>query len=142
MEIMQVTKENMAPIIKIALGLRWDKNFEKKYLNKLLSAGVVKTIYDDNKFMGYLWFDEREEKNDIFINSMQLKKEYQGKGIGTQILKWLESFALKRNKQYLSLLVQVNNHRAINIYKRFGFYEITREQGSIYMVKKTSYMKN
>gem|GEM_PF-3230338 len=139
---MQVTKENMAPIIKIALGLRWDKNFEKKYLNKLLSAGVVKTIYDDNKFMGYLWFDEREEKNDIFINSMQLKKEYQGKGIGTQILKWLESFALKRNKQYLSLLVQVNNHRAINIYKRFGFYEITREQGSIYMVKKTSYMKN
>ena len=136
LNIIQLTKKNMVPIIKIAWGLEWDINFEKKYLEKLLSIGIVKTVYCGNKFVGYFWFTEREEENDIFIYSMQLKKEYQNKGIGTQILNWIESFALNHNRQYLSLFVQINNQKAIDLYQRFGFHEIFVEQISIYMRKK------
>lgn len=136
LNIIQLTKKNMVPIIKIAWGLEWDINFEKKYLEKLLSIGIVKTVYGGNKFVGYFWFTEREEENDIFIYSMQLKKEYQNKGIGTQILNWIESFALNHNRQYLSLFVQINNQKAIDLYLRFGFHEIFGEQISIYMRKK------
>ncbi|MCX9010233.1 MAG: GNAT family N-acetyltransferase [Candidatus Methanoperedens sp.] len=134
--IISMTKENMAHVIKATWGLEWSANFEKKYLDMLVSTGAVKSIYDDNKLAGYLWFEERKGKNDIFINSMQLKKEYQGRGIGTQILKWLEVFALDRKRQYLSLSVQVNNQRAVTFYQGFGFGEVYRGQGSIYMSKK------
>jgi|GEM_PF-4386633 len=78
-EIALITKENMAHVIKVTWGLEWSASFEEKYLDKLVSTGAVKSIYDDNKLAGYIWFEERKEKNDIFINSMQLKKEYQGK---------------------------------------------------------------
>lgn len=104
LKIIKVPKKNMALIIKIAWGLEWDINFEKEYIDKLLAIGVVKTIYYDDTFVGYFWFEEKEENDEIFINSMQLKKEFQSKGIGTQILKWLEGFAWDRNRQYLCYL--------------------------------------
>ena len=81
----------------------------------------------------------REKENDIFINSMQLKKEYQGKGIGTQILNWIERCALNYNRQYLSLFVQKNNHKAIDFYHKFGFHDIFIEDGSICLRKKLNY---
>lgn len=137
--IVSITKENMAQVIKVTWGLEWSSSFEEKYLDKLISTGAVKSIYDDNKLAGYLWFEERKEKNDIFINSMQLKKEYQGKGIGTQVLKWLEVFALNRKRKYLSLTVQVINKRAINLYHRLGFSEVYKGRGSIYMSKKLNH---
>lgn len=137
--IVSITKENMAQVIRVTWGLKWNANFEGKYLDKLTSTGTVKSIYDGNKLAGYFWFEERKEKNDIFINSMQLREEYQGKEIGTQVLKWLEVFALNRKRQYLSLTVQVINQRAINLYHRLGFSEVYKGRGSIYMRKKLNH---
>ncbi|MFQ6072002.1 MAG: GNAT family N-acetyltransferase [Methanosarcinales archaeon] len=135
-KILKTTKENMTPIIKRAWGIEWKRDFENRFLNRLLSKGIVKIIYKGNKFIGYFWFTEREDENDIYIISMQLKKEYQGKGIGNKILEYLEEFALNCNRKYMTLCVQVTNKKAIKLYQKFGFKEFFREKGNIYMQKK------
>jgi ribosomal protein S18 acetylase RimI-like enzyme len=134
--IVTITKENMSPLIKEAWGLDWDKDFEERYMEELRSSGVVKTIYKRDKLVGYCWFCERDNENEVFINSIQLGKEYQGKGIGVQVLKLIEHIAVNRNIQYLSLAVQETNLDAIGVYQRFGFREMFRENGSILMRKK------
>lgn len=134
--IITITKENMAPIIKDTWNLDWNKNFEEKYTKDLLSSGTVKTIYNRGKFIGYCWFSEKNDENEIFINSIQLGKNYQGKGIGTRVLKWIEYIAMNRNIRYLSLAVQEINLKAISFYLRFGFHEVSKENESILMRKK------
>ncbi|HOO53125.1 MAG TPA: GNAT family N-acetyltransferase [Methanothrix sp.] len=134
--IARITKENMAPIIKEAWGLDWDKGFEERYVKDLRSSGAVKIIYKGDKLVGYCWFSERDKENEVFINSIQLEKDYQGKGTGVQVLKLIELIALNRNMQYLSLAVQETNLNAIGVYQRFGFREVSKENGSILMRKK------
>jgi ribosomal protein S18 acetylase RimI-like enzyme len=134
--IVTITKENMAPLIKEAWGLDWDKSFEERYMKDLCSSGVVKTIYNGDKLVGYCWFSEQDNESEVFINSIQLEKNYQGKGIGVQVLKWIEQTTVNRNIQYLSLAVQETNLNAIGFYRQFGFREVSRENGSILMRKR------
>ncbi|MFQ6055114.1 MAG: hypothetical protein ACE5J3_03945, partial [Methanosarcinales archaeon] len=54
-KILKTTKENMTPIIKRAWGIEWKRDFENRFLNRLLSKGIVKIIYKGNKFIGYFW---------------------------------------------------------------------------------------
>lgn len=134
--IVTITKDNMAPMIKEAWGLDWDEGFEERYMKDLRSSGVVKTIYNGDKLVGYCWFSEQDNENEVFINSIQLGKDYQKKGIGVQVLKLIEHIALNRNMQYLSLAVQETNLKAIGVYRQFGFREVYKENGSILMRKK------
>jgi len=134
--IVTITKENMAPLIKEAWGLDWDKSFEERYMKDLCSSGVVKTIYNGDKLVGYCWFSEQDYESEVFINSIQLEKDYQGKGIGVQVLKWIEQTTVNRNIQYLSLAVQETNLKAIGFYRQLGFHEVSRENGSILMRKR------
>ncbi|HNR58081.1 MAG TPA: GNAT family N-acetyltransferase [Methanothrix sp.] len=133
--IVTITKENMAPLIKEAWGLDWDKSFEERYVKDLRYSGVVKKIYKGDKLVGYCWFSEHDKDNEVFINSIQLGKDYQGKGTGVQVLKLIEHIALNRNMKYLSLAVQETNLNAIGVYQRFGFCEVSRGNGSILMRK-------
>lgn len=134
--IVTITKENMAPLIKEAWGIDWNESFEERYMKDLRSSGVVKIIYKGDEVVGYCWFSEYDKDNEMFINSIQLGKDYQGKGTGVQVLKLIEQIALDHNMQYLSLAVQETNLNAIGVYRRFGFREISRENGSIRMRKK------
>lgn len=119
--IITITKENMAPIIKEDWGLDWNKDFEERYIKGMLSSGVVKTAYNEDELIGYCWFCERDDENDIFINSIQLRKDCQGRGLGFRILWWIEHNAVNSNTQYLSLAVQESNLKAVGIYLWFGF---------------------
>jgi len=134
--IIAVTKENMAPLIKDAWGLDWGRDFEERYTKELLSSGVVKVVYSSNELIGYFWFSEQADKSQVFINSIQLRKNYQKKGLGLCILKWIEQNAMNHKIQYLCLAVQEINPRAVKIYQRFGFREVLRENGSIKMRKE------
>lgn len=137
--IIAITKENMAPIIKDTWGLDWDKGFEERYLKGMLSSGVVKAVYCGDEPIGYCWFSERDDKNEVFINSIQLRRDYQRKGAGLRVLKWIENYARNRKIRYLGLVVQETNPRAAKIYQQYGFQEVLREGGSIGMQKELFY---
>ena len=137
--IITITKENMAPIIKDAWGVDWDKGFEERYMKGMLASGVVKVAYCGDEPIGYCWFSERADRNRVFINSIQLRRDYQGKGVGLRVLTWIEHYARIRKIQYLSLVVQETNPRAAKIYQQYGFREVLREDGSIEMQKELFY---
>lgn len=137
--LIAITKENMASIIKDAWGLDWDKGFEERYMKDMLSSGVVKAVYCGDEPIGYCWFSERADGSEVFINSIQLRRDYQRKGAGLRVLKWIEHYARNRKIQYLTLAVQETNPRAAKIYQQYGFQEVLREGESIGMQKELFY---
>jgi len=45
--------------------------------------GEKKIIEEDNRSIGYFWFEQHPEKKEIFINSIQIAEQFQRKGLGT-----------------------------------------------------------
>lgn len=65
------------------------------------------------------------------------RKEYWGKGLGKQIL--LNLLNVAKDDLFLEnivLKVLIDNEVAINLYKKVGFNEVSRQDGLINMVKK------
>ena len=60
------------------------------------------------------------EEDHAFILDMQLKKEFQGRGFGKEILKHIESEAKKRGLSKIKLSVFADN-LAKNLYEKIGF---------------------
>ncbi len=82
---------------------------------------------NNNEILGYisLTFDSEV----IEIMNFCVKKEYQGQGIGYQLLKNVLNM-LKQEGALRSILeVRSKNERAINLYKKLGYKEIHRRIG-------------
>lgn len=82
---------------------------------------------NNNEILGYisLTFDSEV----IEIMNFCVKKEYQGQGIGYQLLKNVLNI-LKQEGALRSILeVRSKNERAINLYKKLGYKEIHRRIG-------------
>lgn len=71
------------------------------------------------------------DNGDLFINEINLLKEYQGKGIGTKIL----SDILNNNLDRRIILQVFKDNPAINLYKRLGF-KIYNETETHYQMEK------
>ncbi|MMZ59178.1 putative acetyltransferase [compost metagenome] len=71
---------------------------------------------------------QREAKNDEFyLDSIAVHPDYQGHGIGTEMLRLFERQALKRGYDKIMLLVDQDNPAARKLYLRQGY----QEDGSI-----------
>ncbi|MCB9195137.1 MAG: GNAT family N-acetyltransferase [Flavobacteriales bacterium] len=99
-------------------------------LDKFQSLGVMKEqilnayayylIQCKQESIGYFAIQQRESK--IFISKVYIKKSHRGNGYFSEILKFIEEKALKKNCNYLELTVNVNNHLSIDTYLSKGFY--------------------
>ena len=52
-----------------------------------------------------------------------------GKGLGSQLMHYIEAEAIKRGFSEITLGVEENNERAIIFYKKIGFQEFMKEKG-------------
>jgi len=112
-DVIKITRENMAEYYS-----NWKDEFVSiDYLDKNTECIMLKK---DNEIIGFIIFEKKTEKNELFVISLQIKKEYQRKGYGTLLIRKLESIAFK-NKLKLSLMVLKSNKKAINIYLRNGY---------------------
>ncbi|MFD1605607.1 GNAT family N-acetyltransferase [Flavobacterium artemisiae] len=67
------------------------------------------------------------KEGESYIDSLGVNPNYQGKGIGSKILKFLIEEYVHKNKQTLGLLVEEDNPLAKNLYLKIGF-EIVGEK--------------
>ncbi|MGI6686446.1 MAG: GNAT family N-acetyltransferase [Bacillota bacterium] len=87
-------------------------------------------LYTDEKLSGYIKFNEYKAQTDIYdpqsleIERIYVTKEFQGKGLGSALIKKAIDIADTRKKSYVWLGVWERNHKAILFYKKNGFYEI------------------
>lgn len=97
-------------------------------------------LYTDEKLTGYLKLNEYKAQTDIYdLQSLEIEriyviKEFQGKGLGSAIIKKAIDTANIRKKSYVWLGVWERNHKAITFYKKNGFYVIGKH--SFFMGKE------
>lgn len=98
----------------------------------------LRHIRTGKNIKGYLFFDSgdklvailsvEEKDNNIWIQALEIQKEYQGYGLSKQLLK-VATNEFKVNR----LSVNRNNEIAIKIYKSYGFKEYESTQNMIFM---------
>lgn len=118
------TKENMSAYLDSAY------NEEKLYKELCNPDSSFFFIYADERLAGYLKINEFPSQTDINdIDSLELEriyilKEFQGAGLGKDLLEHTISIAIEHGKKYIWLGVWEHNERAKRFYDKNGFYRI------------------
>ena len=60
------------------------------------------------------------------IANLGILKKYQGKGYGKELLSYILNLACENNLSEISIRVKESNEIAYNMYKKFGFKEISK----------------
>lgn len=74
----------------------------------------------DGTPMGF--FAIRHEPACLHLVTLVISRQYQGLGIGSKVMKWMERRAVGLRKRHVQLWVQTSNKRAIRFYERLGYY--------------------
>ncbi len=87
------------------------------------SVGQVQAVYLDDHLVGYLWTEERDRI--VHIHGIVLEPQYQGQGIGSEVLQMLKAKYTGR-MDAIELGVHDSNARARALYERSGFRLVKR----------------
>ena len=61
------------------------------------------------------------ETEEYFINSLAVSPNFQGQGVGTHLLSFVESKAAISGLGKCSLTVEIENRKAISLYEHLGY---------------------
>jgi RimJ/RimL family protein N-acetyltransferase len=108
-------------------------------LSLSLASGVnhIFIAEDEDKMIGQLvafhMFGNGSRVKHVVHIGVSVLKEYWGKGVGSELFKEMELWALKNSIKRLELSVMTNNQRAINLYKKIGFEIEGTKKASIFV---------
>jgi ribosomal protein S18 acetylase RimI-like enzyme len=86
-------------------------------------TGQVYAIYEGEAPAGYYWIEERGTV--LHLHGLALRGEFQGRGIGTQVLNMLaDTYAGKM--QAIELGVHESNAKAKRLYEKLGYKTVKR----------------
>lgn len=105
--------------------------------NKLIPEGNSFGAYDENKLIGFVISERRTWNNSLWIDMIQVAKDYRGKGIGSELLKSLENQAASEKFRIIDIETQNTNVPAINFYRKNG-YDLTGLNLSLYDTEKVN----
>ena len=71
---------------------------------------------------GYCSFYLKE--NELFLSKIYVRKAMRGKGLGGEMMKFIEAEAIKNELKQISLTVNKNNTKSIAAYSKLGFKKI------------------
>ena len=99
------------------------ENFEEMIQNKKIFVAKI-----DNLIVGYITINIKESSihnmryiKQLKIESICVDEKSRGKGIGTELLKYVKKFGKENNCTDLYLAVNKENTNAIKVYEDFGF---------------------
>jgi ribosomal protein S18 acetylase RimI-like enzyme len=124
----------MFEIILSAWGVEWrDETLLETLMDDNLSIEVV---LEGKKVIGYYVLDQIEDY--VFIISIQLEKEHQGKGLGRSMMERVEEQAVRSGLEGVELCVQSTNQQAIGFYRHLGYRMASRRRNNLTMRKQFS----
>ena len=130
--VYEVKKEAYKKYVEENFG-EWNEEVQKEYFDKFIN-NVKENAYIiecDNKDIGF-YNGEVLENGDYEIGNICIIPEYQGKGIGTKILKDI----IKQNQERNIKLQYFKQNPVGNLYKRLGFV-LVGESKYHYQMEKT-----
>ncbi len=117
---------NTAENMKAYLEKAFDLNKLKEELSNNASSFYL--LYVDNKLAGYIKTNDTQAQTDVNdpesleLERIYVLKKFQGFGLGGVLIKKAISEAEALGKKYIWLGVWEKNNKAIEFYKRNGFY--------------------
>lgn len=113
----------------------WNEEVQKEIFDKFVTREKEKIyiIQKDDKNIGFYNYDIREN-GDFDIQNICIIPEYQGKGIGTQILKDV----LEKHKDKNIHIQYFKQNPVGNLYRRLGFIPNGETQTHYQMIKISS----
>lgn len=99
--------------------------------DKFLSSEAISNQITNDKYEYYFIKDEGEivgftafaiKDKSLFLSKLYVKKECRRKGCAAFVMEYLEKRCREDKLPFIWLTVNVNNHNAINSYKKKGFY--------------------
>jgi ribosomal protein S18 acetylase RimI-like enzyme len=113
-------KRTLGPYVDKIWG--WDDDQQRAYLTEHLVLDRVRVIVVDGADAGRLDVEERDDE--VFLGLIELAPEYQGRGIGSRLIRELVDHA---DSKLVTLSVLGVNDRAQRLYRRLGFTEVSRD---------------
>ncbi len=119
----------IAASYEIDLGLA-RKSARDQVANRLVDRLDTKDNYfyvaeramePENAVIGHIWVSIHEEERFAWLDSIGLREDFRGQGVGTQLLVLLEEELAKFGIRSLSLHVFAKNERALKLYRKNGF---------------------
>ena len=102
-------------------GLKKEKAMQ--FLSDRLNKEMVYVAQLNNEVVGFIAI-----KRDImfanYIRRLVVKEDMRGKGVGAQLIKFIENQTLERNLPNVFLLCAITNENAIKFYERNGYKKI------------------
>jgi dATP pyrophosphohydrolase len=106
-------------IADLRQSVGWNR-MEACYRNKMMTSYVNISAYDGERMIGYV-DTVSNNVTDAYIQDLMVHPDYQGKGIGTELMNRVIAY-LKTHGIYM--ISVVFEERLKPFYKRFGFYEM------------------
>ena len=83
-------------------------------IHKSVTVGLLRIVFDTN-------FKDCPKNTACYLHRIYLSEEIQGKGIGSEILNWVEKRAKKRGNKSIWLESMDSRAQAIRFYQKQGF---------------------
>ena len=99
----------------------WDEAWQRAEFDRRFIEYLVSIIGYDDRPVGGLWLESKPDS--IYIHGIYISPEYQGRGIGSAVVRQLIEQAMIRRAS-VTLSVVPANPRAKQLYERLGF-EVT-----------------
>jgi ribosomal protein S18 acetylase RimI-like enzyme len=130
-QIIALSRENMAAIIFTSWGVEYR---DEDLLHMLLEPTAYTEVFEsDGRIVAYYSVDERNDN--LFINSIQVRKECQKHGLGREMMSRIQALAEERQLNGIELWVQITNRSAMEFYRHMGYQMVSR-QGNNYLMRR------
>ena len=130
----QTKKDLFKWYVEIAYG-PWDDNFQMNFFIDFVKEKrkYIKVIMYENKTIG-MFTNYINENNEDLIDLFYIDKKYQGKGIGTQILK--EQLKQDEENNVNTVLKVFKENPAKRLYEKVGFESYGETEYHYKMIRK------
>jgi RimJ/RimL family protein N-acetyltransferase len=97
-------------------------DFRKEYRELLKTSTLFVVESDKNIVATYRLIPKaNRQAHIVYLGGFTIRSSLQGKGLGATVLEAIKEKAFAEGKERIELTVDVDNERAINLYKRVGF---------------------
>ena len=133
--IYALKSESIRPYVEKIWG--WDEDYQKKdFDGDFSNMEQFNVIEIDGKFVGFVQY--YFEYPYFEVVELHLLPEYRGKGIGSQILRYLQKACIAQDRK-IRIGCFKENHRAKALYQKLGFMQ-TEETDTHYILEYPNYL--
>ena len=124
-EVREYEENNYRNLLKIYLenNPQFNENFFEGQLNRYKKHHEIFVSYLDQKIIGFVFYKFKDNESN-FIGQFQIKKDFQGKGYGKNLVNFLVHDCYECGKKNLYCNITQDNLNAIKFYSGLGFQHV------------------